>query len=661
MASELEQRSGKDGRAWLGGLLVLLAALYLVCPLLVGDPPVSRDHPVHLYKAWHFWEVLLASGRFRGWSDFWFMGYPAGELYPPGTDLWVAAAHALTWARLSWPVSYALGFASAFVFCAWSAWRFGRELVGPGAALIGALLFLADPGAVEQGGWHYVVEMGVWAQALAQAFLLLFLVEAWRCLGQPRAGPAVRASLFLAAAVLCHPMSVALLGLALPVMAWLRGTDAGSPRWRGLAHLAAAVLLGLCASAFWLLPMVAHWEWTTGTGYGLDAERGVLLSTRALQGLAAWGWLPPLAALGAWHGIRRGRGGVELLAILGALLIWLSLVPIHELAGLDRLLPFLGKLQYRRFAMAGKVCLFFLAGLGGLAGVRMLLRSRRLAHATPRWGLAMALLALAGSGLWAAWWGVRAAGYPWLQLVTAERSAWWEEMRDVAQFSGERSQEDSRFFRVAWFKSGSDNRAVVLPVFNGLPLYNPAFTPVKLYSNVPHGGYRAALKAMSVRYVVTIDELERSDLQPVAEIGRFAVHEYRGWRPERWTLLGEGRVEPVVFEGEQVELQLSGVEEGAVLRLHVGCYTRGRAFLDGQQVELGCEEAYEPDGPRVLTLPARDGLLRLAYVELPVDRLGRILSVLALAALLGWLAWAAFRSRRNRQGSAVAGGGGFGG
>jgi uncharacterized membrane protein len=71
---------------------------------------------VHLYKAWHFWDEMLLHGRLRGWSSYWFFGYPAEELYPIGPDLWVALSRAATLGLLSWEATYGLAFVGVFAF-----------------------------------------------------------------------------------------------------------------------------------------------------------------------------------------------------------------------------------------------------------------------------------------------------------------------------------------------------------------------------------------------------------------------------------------------------------------------------------------------------------------------------------------------------------------
>src|SRR5688572_5258157 len=76
-------------RQWLPPLVIALVAAGLLWPLLLGQMPLSQDHPIHLARAWLFVHERLLDGKLSGWSDSWFAGWPAGEDYPPGADYWI--------------------------------------------------------------------------------------------------------------------------------------------------------------------------------------------------------------------------------------------------------------------------------------------------------------------------------------------------------------------------------------------------------------------------------------------------------------------------------------------------------------------------------------------------------------------------------------------
>ena len=231
-------------RRYLPPLLVVGVAMAVLAPLLTGQMPLSHDHPVHLYKAWHFWEEMLLDGRLRGWSSYWFFGYPAEELYPIGPDIWVALFRLVTLGLVSWETTYGL----AFVGCVRA--RRPTRSTASGRRYFGAHGRCGRRGALDPG-----------LRRLPRGRLVLH-----RGLGRlgpdPRhglraagPGPAARtrstagsrgttpsAALLFAAALLSHPMNVIVFGVghaALPAQraGWAPASPSAvrsrsPPRWR---------------------------------------------------------------------------------------------------------------------------------------------------------------------------------------------------------------------------------------------------------------------------------------------------------------------------------------------------------------------------------------------------------------------------------------------
>ena len=139
-------------------LLVIAISMAVLAPLLLGQMPLSHDHPVHLYKAWHFWDEMLLSGRLRGWSSYWFFGYPAEELYPIGPDIWVALFRVGTLGLFSWDTTYGLAFVGVFALAAYAMYSFGKRYFTAGAGFIAAMLWIFDRGDYREGGWSYTVD-----------------------------------------------------------------------------------------------------------------------------------------------------------------------------------------------------------------------------------------------------------------------------------------------------------------------------------------------------------------------------------------------------------------------------------------------------------------------------------------------------------------------
>ena len=265
MAERARSEHGSWSR-WLWPLLAIAPALWLMAPLLAGSMPVSHDHPVHLFKAWQHWEYFLSHGRLSGWSHLWFFGYPVGELYPPGPDLWVACVRAATIAQLPWEQTYALAFAAAFVFVAYAQHRLGATLFEPAVGVGAAWLAALDLGARREGGWIYTAEFGVWGQPLALGFALLGLARLHRLLAGGGRRDAVAAALWLALALLTHPATLILLGFALPLYLLARAWGERSSPLRDLGRVAAVTGTALALAGFWLAPFLARSELTLHVG-----------------------------------------------------------------------------------------------------------------------------------------------------------------------------------------------------------------------------------------------------------------------------------------------------------------------------------------------------------------------------------------------------------
>ncbi|MCA9718596.1 MAG: hypothetical protein KC468_28250, partial [Myxococcales bacterium] len=289
---------------WLPALAVTACGLALLWPVPLGRMPLSADHTVHLTRAWLIGQMLAERWQLSGWSELWFFGFPAGELYPPLGDLAVVLVHALGLGLIPWERCYAWVFTLVFLLQGWSLLRAGRALgLGPWPGLVAALLALVDLGAYREGGWVYTVFYGVWPQALATSLVTLTIAElllASRATGDlqdllqgtsrtesDRAGAELDArarrrhlagaGVCAGLALLAHPMSMLVLvggGLAYALVLGLSPPRRETPRdrrhprlVRALLHAALGLGLGLGLAAWWLLPMLAHRGWMASYGW----------------------------------------------------------------------------------------------------------------------------------------------------------------------------------------------------------------------------------------------------------------------------------------------------------------------------------------------------------------------------------------------------------
>lgn len=577
-----------------------MAAAFVYLPLVAGGFPLSHDHPVHLYKAWYFWEHLLTEGRLSGWTSDWFLGYPFARLYPIGTDAWVAAIRALTLGLVDWPETYGIAVYAAMVALTHAVFRFGRQYAGTAAGLIGALLWLGDRGAFREGGWTYLVDYGVWGQALGLLFLLHGLV--W--LDRPRGGPL--AALSIALAALAHAMTLPALCVAMPAWVLLRRS------WR---RALAVLIVAAACSAFWYVPWFGYLGWGNNIGEeGPPLRRLVWGLLSGSPWVGGWSHVGPVILLGVGVTLRRRDRGAALLATIGLGLTWLSAWDTYALV-LQHLGGFFQNLQYERFAIHAKPALFVLAGVGIVRAAR------------PLAALAGLLLVVDAvdevPGL---------ADQRWL-LPTRETAGWWDELGELSGWLRRAQVEDPRFWRVAIDLGTHDHRLFLLPMLAGTPVYKVGYTPARSLRDVPTRGEAALYELASVKYVV--------DDQPqgaAACFGTLCVHAGE-YSPARARMIGPGSVRVARFLDEHIEIDVTGVTAESRVLVHLDIFPPWRATLDGAPLPIVPTAAAE-DAPASLVglRPPHDGRIVLTYGEEAPARVGLAISALGVVLLGIWAA-----------------------
>ncbi len=629
--------------SWLAAVPVLGLALWLMRPVLRGGIPTTSDHMAHLFQAWDLWTHRLP-WRVGGWSDLWFFGYPAGELYHPGADLWVAAWRVLTLGMLDWADGYALAFVAFFAFSGLALYRYGARELGWLAGLLGAGLWLMDRGEYEQGGWLYLVRAGVWPQALGLAFFFAGL--SWLSRGIDRAQPRDHAvsGLLMGCAVLAHPMDLVLLGLCLP-LPWLARWITRQPRGPvAMLGPAAVLLLGAGLAGFYWIPLAARTGWTEAVGYPwlpASAIAGGLLRGDLFANLPPWiTWLGLLGGLLAV--LRRRPGGVLLLLLFGLLMLGAADETsrmLSELTGSDSLARF----QYRRFTIPAKACLFLLAGypLQSLLDLAWQASgSRRLEPDTVPIARAGLLLVLAAAGIGLGAWQAPAlrAHLASLDLPTAGSAGQWRELQQLNAWVREQDAEHPGFWRIAYEGAEHDQFFWAAPVGNGRPGYKPGFTCCRIFGLIPEGREPALYRTLGVRLVVSQGPADGPGRTLLQQIGALYAYEIEDFDPERYTLLGPGKVEVERFEAGHIRLALRDTTPDTRLRLHVAHFPRWQARMNGEPVAIDVGPPATGMRPILMELPVQDGDLVLRYRRQAIDWLGMLVSLLAAAAC-GWLLW----------------------
>ncbi len=660
---------------WWPTLLVTLIGLALLWPIPLGQMPLSADHTVHLTRTW-MWAQELGNGDIRGWSPVWFFGTPVGELYPVLGDAIVIGVRVLSLGFLDWSSAYALGFTLVFLTQGWVLLRAGRVMgwgVVPG--LVAATLALVDVGSYREGGFIYTVYYGVWPQALATSFTWLGLAELSRL---PDAktptevrNTVARAAAAMGAALLAHPMSMAVLALAGPTVVFVTGVGSAARLRRSTARGLVTGALGVALALWWVAPMLRHQAWMASYGW-LWQPLDTLLE-RALEGQ----WAQSMPSL-AGHCV---TAGIVLVAVVGnrparsfavvALGLWvMSSRDIPWEFRLDLVSEGFTHLQYQRFLTAAKPGLFLMAGamVGGVAHLARKLWT--LGGTAPRAlsGVSVALV-LATIGFIGKQQGEEFDKNPVSEIQRTRIPRLPELDEDYAALEA--------WMREAWRARDRDYRFVVhdqrnihwfmdLPVATGgAPILKLGFTPGDNFVHKPERGPRDLLDRAQVRYEIRRGQRKRRG--EVARFGMLSVIERPSWpKTSIAELHGDGTVE--VLENDvsagRIRVRVHGTQEPTRLLFGVAGFPRwslegplgpvdwveapaaGYGPGASQQERLeGSERGGKVNGddgtePTLVAADVTDGEYTLTYQRWqPTDLLAALVSLLAVGltiALLGW-------------------------
>ena len=641
----------RDPREWLGPGLCIALVTYMYGRFLRGEFPVSHDHPAHMFNAWLTSDVLIPSGRLSGWSELWFAGYPAGELYGPGGNLWVALFRFLTLGQLDYGATYGLAMFGLMLLIPLSTYVMGRAFFGRAVGTIAALMMVLTRGGWYDLGWFWIVEMGVWPFALGAALTVLATVALRRYLvrGGPR-GLAV-ASLAVALAVLGHPMSLLLLGFAGPLMVIHHGLEHGrAGATRALLRAAGAASLGILLSAFWLVPFVAKSAYSQKLGeIWLTYDEAV---PTALQlNLLGPEWR--LAVAFAFCGLviavlKRQLWALYLASSSAIMLLFATATTQYDLRLFDVLSP-LASIQYPRFLGFVRIFVYLLCayGLVELWGLTRPMRQRLIAlnrGARIRAVVAMLLpllLALPLTGALVDYLEQNHWPSKGETFRTPNEVSWYADYVQAAEWvKGE--MDGQPWSRVGAFGHPYDHILSTLPIYTGLPVYTGGFVPAHTYRFFFDGQRDAdMLTAVGVRYVLATPGWgrEHPTAVPREVFGAVHVFELPTTAPARATAVGDCQVSVAESgsDSDHLTIAVEGVTEPCRVRIHRSDFPNWKArftsLAGGEEQALDIERitpyaASHYAAFMSVVVPA-NGTLQVAWEPTPSDTIGRATSGVA--------------------------------
>jgi TolA-binding protein len=249
-------------RALLVDLLGLAAIVFVLVdylkPSLLLLPTVAAggDTPCHFPTLAYFRDTLLPRLRFQGWYPGAYMGHPLLLYYFPLAFLIMAALSPLLGLAAAFKVGSVLGvFAMPLLVYAalrLMGFRSPVPLLGAG----GALVFLFSEENPIWGGTIASTLTGEFSYTYGIGLALLFLGLTYRAYSRGD-GPWVPAAV-LAVTALAHGYAVLWAGLSATYFLYASRRPA-----RTLGWLASVAGLAFALSAFWLLPLLSAWGWTS--------------------------------------------------------------------------------------------------------------------------------------------------------------------------------------------------------------------------------------------------------------------------------------------------------------------------------------------------------------------------------------------------------------
>ncbi len=630
------------------GLVPVVALMGLVT--FIGHPlfsqtPLTHDHPTHLFKAWHFYEKFLPELQTRGFSFYWVFGHPAGELVPFGEEIWVCLFRVLTLGSLDWLQTYSLALFGVLTMIALSGYIFAKHFFGQLAGLMSGAFMVLDPGGWAQAGWYWCMEFGVWPNSLGVCFMLLSVVALDQLASRFSMRRFLAAVGAVGASIMMHQITL----IFLPTFLLLLLLD----RWvtqrlrsRALTNVAAAVLLGVGLSAFYVVPMLARSGLTIDLGVaGVPVGR---VGARLVEGnffIGMWPLLLPVGFLGAVVALhRRIPGSVFLTVGMGLFTLGSTDFPFSTLH-LDALLPILTKIEAARILVGAKMLWFPLLGYGLSLALKLPLTKLKRFIAEPRvelqrtdgrWLIAWAL----GGLLLLPYLPFVATSFYFGQVqkvIPAEQVDHYQDLRKLWETTRELRLKQDMPYRVAYDLPMHDHIATLAPVFDDTWIYKVGYTPTQTFRQFPMYFDQTLFRKLMVKYVVSTRKLGSRDIRHMGTFGKLHLHELKSFDAKPFELLGKGKGELLELSPRRIRIRLSDTGPETRLQLFVSHLDHWQAKQKDARLSITQATIKGAEDPFLMEVPASDGIVEFTYEPRASDLWGRAWTFLTLLALAGWL------------------------
>jgi TolA-binding protein len=242
----------------LGLTFLLLVLLDYLRPSLLLLPTVTAggDTPCHYPTFAFFYEHLLPSLRLHGWYAGAYLGHPLLLYYFPLPFLVMSALAPLVGMPAAFKLGSVLGV-FLLPFLSYAAFRLmGFRFPGPLLGAASALFFLFLEANPIWGGSMASTLTGEFSYTYGIGLGVLFLGVVYDAYARGRRAWVPGAVLALTA--LAHGYAVLWAGFSAVYFLYSARRPA-----RSLVWLASVALIAFALAAFWLLPLLAGWGWTT--------------------------------------------------------------------------------------------------------------------------------------------------------------------------------------------------------------------------------------------------------------------------------------------------------------------------------------------------------------------------------------------------------------